>query len=260
MRLTTPANANQSYNPIVPAIDKQHIVAEIRRTARENGGRPLGKQRFFAETGIKEADWSGRYWARWSDALAEAGYAPNQLQGAYDEPFLLGRYADLIRELGRFPVAAEVKLKARRDQSFPSANVFARFGTKKQLAARLLRYAQQAGLADVASICEPLAAGVVLDDHQPIARTRAAIDDGFVYLMRSGRHFKIGRTNATGRRERELQIQLPERVKVIHTIKTDDPAGIEDYWHRRFAAKRANGEWFALTADDVAAFRRRRFM
>jgi len=66
-------------------VEKEHIVAEIRRTAAANGGKALGKGRFAAETGIREPDWRGRCWARWSDALGEAGFGPNEFQTATPE-------------------------------------------------------------------------------------------------------------------------------------------------------------------------------
>jgi hypothetical protein len=111
-------------------VTKAHILDEIERTAEANGGRALGRQRFYAETGIKETDRSGKYWVRWSDALREAGYAPNQFQLAYDEQFLLKELAAFVQELGHFPVIAELKLRARQDPEFPSHNTFARFGGK----------------------------------------------------------------------------------------------------------------------------------
>lgn len=85
-------------------MDKQYILDEIRRTADENGGAPLGRTRFAGETGIKIADWSGRFWARWGDALCEAGLEPNVLQIAYQPDELMERFVALARELGHFPV------------------------------------------------------------------------------------------------------------------------------------------------------------
>ncbi|MGH9930198.1 MAG: GIY-YIG nuclease family protein [Pyrinomonadaceae bacterium] len=75
-------------------------------------------------------------------------------------------------------------------------------------------------------------------------------------MMKSGRHYKIGRTNSLGRRGSELAIKIPVSPKTIHTIETDDPVGVEAYWHRRFAEKRGEGEWFDLSIDDVRAFKR----
>jgi hypothetical protein len=77
--------------------------------------------------------------------------------------------------------------------------------------------------------------------------------------MKSGKAYKVGRSNSAGRREYELGIQLPDKLTTVHVIRTDDPPGIETYWHNRFAAKRKNGEWFDLDAADITAFKRRKF-
>lgn len=104
--------------------------------------------------------------------------------------------------------------------------------------------------------------GPVEETWEPIDSAALAtnLQSGSVYLIRSGRHHKVGRTNQLGRRMAEIKLQLPERADLIHMIETDDAIGIERYWHTRFADRRANGEWFLLSRADVAAFKRRRFM
>lgn len=78
--------------------------------------------------------------------------------------------------------------------------------------------------------------------------------------MKSGRFYKIGSSRNVERRNYELGIKLPEDLNILHKIRTDDPVGIENYWHNRFKDKRKQGEWFELSSGDVTAFRRRKFM
>jgi hypothetical protein len=233
---------------------KDHILAEIQRTAAQNGGEPLGRERFLAETGIKESDWLGKYWARWSDAIAEAGLQPNQLNAALPEDQLLRSIADLVKDLGRFPVMSEIKLKARTAPGFPSHNTFGRFGGKAALVEKVRAWCLAQGDEATADLCGPPPGHAVSDGSE----SAAAIAPGYVYLFRHGtrREFKIGRTRNPLRREGEVDIELPLEVEPLHKIETDDPAGVEAYWHRRFADKRLRGEWFALTPADVRAFRR----
>jgi hypothetical protein len=243
-------------------MDKGHILAEIRRTAAENGGVPLGARRFADETGIPEKEWLGRHWARWGDALRDAGFEPKTLQSSFEEDGLFQRYAELIRELGHIPVRAELEMKHHRDPTFPVWQTFARrLGSNRSVVVpRVIEYCERSGkFADVLGISRawsPPAARAPLDT--PSAPKQ--VIEGYVYLLRSGKHYKIGRSNAVGRRERELAIQLPQKGAILHKISTDDPSGIEAYWHRRFESRRGNGEWFNLTAEDVAAFRRRKYM
>jgi hypothetical protein len=237
---------------------KNHILSEIRRTAAENGGVPLGKDRFSAATGIRTADWHGKYWARWGDAIREAGFQPNQLSSALPEDYLLKKLADLTRELGHFPVYAEMRLKARSDPGFPSHTTIAHLGAKPSLAAKLRAFCIAQGQNDIAALC----AVITEPASEPEQEIEAAsnIMYGFVYLMKSGRYYKIERTDALGRREWELKIAVPDKVQTIYSIRTDDPKGIEKYWHERFKERHKNGEWFELSAQDVAAFKRRKFM
>lgn len=237
------------------AVDREGILDAIRRLADLDGGRAPGRNRFESETGIRSSEWRGVHWARWGDAVAEASLAPSEWQEPHPDERLLASLADLTRDPGRFPTEAERALRRRQDSGFPSSKAYPRrFGTRADLAAALLAWCtENPGWKDVAAICEPIAGARSVEEAVPTADVK-----GVVYMMRSGRHFKIGRSNSAGRRAYELAIQLPERLELIHAIETDDPEGIEAYWHRRFADRRANGEWFSLTKTDVAAFRRRR--
>ncbi len=233
---------------------KRHVLAEIKRLASANGG-PPGKRLFERETGIREADWFPALWLRWGDALQEAGYDRNKMVEVVSNDILLEQYALLAQRLGRLPIQGELIREAKANPSFPGEKSYRRFGGKAGLVRSVASFCRtRESLADVVEMC---------GTHPPVTDTQDEGDPkpgsiGFVYLMQHGskREYKIGRTNNVIRREGELGIELPHGAQPVHVIKTDDASGIENYWHRRFEAKRLKGEWFALSAEDVRAFKR----
>src|SRR5271154_6959663 len=121
---------------------KEHILQEIKRTAEANGGTPLGWRKFAKETGIRDRDWLGKHWARWSDALLEAGCIPNQMTTAYNESFIFEKFIELARDLKKLPVKGDFLFKAGRDPAFPSNTTFENFGSKADLVKSVKQYCE----------------------------------------------------------------------------------------------------------------------
>jgi hypothetical protein len=231
---------------------KQEILDEIKRTAKENGGKPLGVARFENETGIKPHDWE-KHWPRFGDANREAGFEPNQFQGAHADEFLIRKLIGLIQNLSKYPTYRDIQVGRGSDPELPDKTIFQRLGSKQTIAFKVLEYCKaKGGYDDVIEKCS----AVLMESGAKEADETNADTVGEVYLAKSGRYYKIGKTNDTVRRGSELRIQLPEKIELVHAIKTDDPSGIEAYWHERFKTTRKGGEWFDLTSRDVKAFKR----
>jgi hypothetical protein len=235
-------------------VSAESMIKTYRTLVDQRGGTPIGERIFKAETGLSPYYWKGGFWRSWSAFQQAAGFSPNDPTQKIPDDMVLFRFAQFALERGDVPTEADVNLKRKDDSSFPSKSVFRRWGSREALLHAVADYCDDK--PEFAPVLALLKNGISNRVDQKLDALRVS---GFVYLLRSGKNYKIGRTNATGRRLRELAIQLPERPDTVHVIETDDPEGIENYWHRRFADKRQGGEWFVLSADDVRVFKRRRF-
>jgi hypothetical protein len=233
-------------------MQKDDILAEMKRTARDNGGRPLGRRRFQAETGISDYEWS-KYWPKYSDLQRDAGCEPNRMNVAYDDSFLLDILSSMTISLGHFPTQYELRQRATSEPGFPNEHTFRRLGKKQDMVSKILIHSE--GGPNHERLLSILGDPASVEPHQ--ASGASAERYGFVYLVRGHPgEYKIGHTNLVDRRLSELGATASVEQRLIHEIKTDDPAGVEAYWHRRFDNKRMRGEWFRLNAADVRAFKR----
>ena len=235
---------------------KETILNEIRRLAKTNGGVAPGRLALETEAGIRETDWRGVYWAKYNDAVKEAGLEPNKMAKAYSKEHLLEILARLTKRLGHVPTYSELRLETRSQPGIPAEKVFARLGSKPEQMVQLLDFSRnRQDYADVVAICE---AALVLLPKDNTGEAVATESDGFVYLLKSGRRYKFGFTDDLDRRIGELAHQTSEPINKVHSIRTDNPSGIEAYWKNRFKDKCVHNEWFELNAKDVAAFKRRK--
>lgn len=240
-------------------MDKEFILKAIRKANEGNGGAPLGKKRFFDASGIRESDWLGKYWASWSEAVREAGFVPNKKQGAHDRDLKMRALAELVRRLKRFPSVPQMRLEKIRDKTFPNSRLLMSKG-RPSLVAELMSFCQlHAEYSDCIEFL-PEISHHKSGEEFPVSGTH----DEHIYLIKSGKYYKIGLTSALYRRASQIANSNAEGAELIHSFETDDAKGIETYWHTRFAEKRikgvniASGEWFDLTPVDIAAFKRRK--
>lgn len=92
-----------------------------------------------------------------------------------------------------------------------------------------------------------------LQEVEKVARERRPRSTaGYVYLIQSPTtYWKIGRTSNPNDRMKTFNVKLPYEVSYKHLIKTSDMYTLESNLHIKYASRRVEGEWFALTEDDV---------
>lgn len=135
-------------------LTKQDIIIAIQKSAKENGGTPLGMARFEQETGIKVYNWK-KYWAKFGDAQKEAGFEPNQLQSGYTDEFVIEKVISVIRKLAKFPTFDELAVEKNNDSEFPNRKVFTKFGSKQNLVLKVIEYCKgKNGYEDIIKLCE----------------------------------------------------------------------------------------------------------
>ncbi len=239
-------------------LPEQFVMDTYRKQVNVHG-KLLSQADFMRQTRISAYHWEGGYWRSWSEFQAALGFTPNKRKTKTPDGVLLRRYAELALELKRLPRYTDMKVRRRQDPSFPCDATYYLFGGHARFMLKLEAFCE--GKPEFA----PVAA--MLDERrsQYIARQRNGTRGvrGFVYLCRAGepqlRTYRLGHERGGYKRVRRLAQRMRVLPDTIHVIDTDDPQGIESYWHARFRPYRMGENVYHLDWNDVLAFRLRRF-
>jgi len=235
-------------------LTKEQILKKIQKLAREKGKTPSEKE-FYNNTDVIGYD-RMRYWPNYGELVREAGLMPNKFDKTkYNHQQLCEMFIGVIREKQKWPTRGDLDVKHHADSNFPDSGTFySKLGLTQELAKTILEFiAEKEQYDDINKVCEKVLLNFA-DEGKTNKDSNTSV--GFVYLQKMGRVYKIGKTFDPISRAGEITIQLPEKSEPVHYIKTDDPSGVEAYWHNRFKSKRKNGEWFNLNSSDIKTFKR----
>lgn len=82
-------------------------------------------------------------------------------------------------------------------------------------------------------------------------RSTRTAQPGWVYLLQTGWHYKIGKSSDVRARIAGLQTASPYLIKLLHAVQTDDMGWLETLLHETYQEYRTNGEWFELPSNIV---------
>ena len=80
---------------------------------------------------------------------------------------------------------------------------------------------------------------------------------GYVYFLLWDEYVKIGKANDIDKRIKQFSPKMPFEPELLFYAESKTPRKLEAEFHRMFADKRENGEWFRLDNSDLEKIKRR---
>lgn len=85
--------------------------------------------------------------------------------------------------------------------------------------------------------------------------TNASPKAGYVYFLKTGSFYKIGKTKRPLRRFPQIRIEMPLPTYLWSIWWSPDMTALESMLHSFYAQYRTNGEWFALPEKEALAIK-----
>ena len=76
----------------------------------------------------------------------------------------------------------------------------------------------------------------------------------YVYLLRAGLFFKIGKSDKVSKRIGSIQTANPSKVMLVAKFKcdsSDEARKLEKELHKRYKDRKVSGEWFSFTKEEL---------